>query len=545
LQFIFIKLKEITVLNNSTAKNFTDVINNADIILNTSSIANISEETKKIYREIIRHIEYLIKSVNSTLNITDKAVALVSNTKNNSIYHFNQFILLNSSIIYSSDPEHNQSMASISINETYINQLSNDSFYSFFFLPSSFFQYAQIDPSIEVVSPIVGAHLPNKLNLSVEMSFRDDELNRTDGNYSCAFWQDDGWNKTGCNHLINPTINRHSCYCNHLTSFALIFTPNGILRQTFLPTIITSCLSIIGLCISIILSVYQQIKPQSTHTSHRLPIINMLSILSILILFVLMTTLLIINYQTSGTQSSTITQCQSSKFNLVLATYFFIMLTFITKTLLGMHYFFTIFDRLKLQLLSNRSDKWFFASLITTIILALIPTIIAIALSHRWDNVIVSSNNVCWFHGIYLINFVIIPVSIFVGINTIIVILISIRLCKFLCYPRVEQARENRLLIATCFWVASCVLLGIVWILGPLLNLFVNENGQSISTASQVMQWIFALLIGLEGVWVLIVNILFYIRQRSQMTYSLHSKRKWYRTDSLGNITAEMHGNQD
>jgi hypothetical protein len=56
------------------------------------------------------------------------------------------------------------------------------------------------------------------------------------------------------------------------------------------------------------------------------------------------------------------------------------------------------------------------------IIIILIPTIVASILSHQSNNIIVSNNNVCWFHGICLINFVPIPVSIFVGINVIVIV---------------------------------------------------------------------------------------------------------------------------
>jgi hypothetical protein len=97
-------------------------------------------------------------------------------------------------------------------------------------------------------------------------------------------------------------------------------------------------------------------------------------------------------------------------------------------------------------------------------------------------------------------------------------------------------------------WIASCVLLGILWVVGPLLNLFVNENGQSTSTASKAMQWIFALLSGLEGVWVLIVNILFYVRQRSKQrprrSYSSNDKKKWHLINDSGRSSINIHDNQ-
>lgn len=539
-------MKNITVLNNDTIENFIYFINIVNNRQNITNNSNVLEETRKSYRKMIYHIENLIESVNSILNNSDAAVALVSTTKMNPIYQHNQIIQSNSSIIYSSVSEYNDSVASISINEKHINHLSDNNVYSFYFLPSSIFHYAQIDSRIEIVSPIVGAHLPIEEPLNIQMSFRDNNSYRSSGRYSCVFWQNDRWNDTGCIYSKNTTTNRHYCDCNHLTSFALIFTPNGILHQTFLPTIITSCFSMIGLSISIILSVYQQTKSSTIHRSRRFSITNIFSLSSTLILFILFTTLLIINYQSSPTSTS----CQSLKLNLVLATYFFIILTFVSKTLVGIYYYFTTFIQIKFRLFSNQPDKYYLLSLLIIILIALIPTITASILSHQQTNVIISKNNICWFDGIYLTNFVTIPVSILIGINLLIVILISIRLFQFLCNVSVNinQSKEKRLIIATCMWIASCVLLGILWIVGPLLNLFVNENDQSISISSKVMQWIFALLTGLEGIWVLIVNIIFYVRQQSNpqscSVYLPNGKRKWYRIDDLRRSSAHTHDKQ-
>jgi hypothetical protein len=233
--------------------------------------------------------------------------------------------------------------------------------------------------------------------------------------------------------------------------------------------------------------------------------------------------------------------------NLVLTIYFFIILTFVSKTFLGIYYYFTIFIDFKPHLFHDRPNKCYLVTLLIIILAGLIPTIVAGALLHQQTNIIISKNNVCWFDGIYLIGFITIPVSIFIGINLIIVILIGISLFRFFYNTKVDQGKKKRLMVATCMWIASCVLLGIVWIIGPFLNLLVNENGQSTSTSSKVMQWIFALLTGLEGVWVLTVNILFYVRQRtnkqSRWLYLLSDRKRWQRIDDLGRISTKIRGN--
>ena len=540
------KLENITALNTFNIQSLIFLLNYLHDNRNATIGLYNPEETKRIYRRIVLRVENLIESIDSSFNITDRAVGLISSTNTNPVYNFNQLILPNSSITYSYESEHNKSTTTISIPEEHILQLSTDKYYSFFYLPPSIFEFAQNDSRIEILSPIVGAHLPTDESLHVQMSFYDNNSYRSSGNYSCAFWQYDRWNDTGCIYSYNSTMNRHYCHCDHLTSFALIFTPDGTLRETFLPTIITSCFSIIGLCLSIILSIYQQTKPKAVRRSRRFSIANVFSLFSTLILFILFIILLIINQQSSATIS---TSCQPSMLNLVLAIYFFIILTFVSKTFLGFYYYFTIFTDFKPRLFHDRPNKGYLISLLIIIIAALLPTIIAGALSHQQNDIIISKNNVCWFEGIYLIGFITIPVSLLIGINLIIVILIGISLFQFLCNTKIDQGKEKRLIVAACMWVASCILLGIVWIVGPFLNLLVNENGQSISTTSKGMQWIFALLTGLEGVWILIVNILFYVRQRTNKRLrwlrSLGDRKKWQRIDDLSKISSNIRVNQN
>ena len=530
-------------MDNSTIDTFTFLINTADKRITTSGDSPISEETKRICQRIIGHIEDLIESVNFPLNTSDRTVAVISTTRSNPIYHFNQYTLPNSSIIHSSQSNFANSIAHIVIEKEYIEQLSEESIYSFFFLPSSIFQYAQVDSQIEILSPIVGAHLATNQSFEIQMSFERDSGSRSSGSYSCVFWQFDRWNSTGCQYSMNTTSNRHECLCDHLTSFALIFTPDGILPATFVPTIVTSFLSIVGLSLSIILSIYQQIKAQHLR---RFSVVNIFSLSATLFLFILSAILLILNHQSSRIPSTISIPCSSSMLNLVLTIYFFVLLTFTSKTLLGIYYYCKTFGDFKSPCFSKQPNTYYFASISITMIIALLLTITASAISHREDSIIMSKNNICWFRGIYLIGFVTIPISIFISINMIIVLLITINLCRFLCNRNVNQGKEKRLIVITCVWIASCVLLGVVWIAGPLLNVFVNENGESTSMSAKAMQWIFALFTGLEGVWVLIVNILFFVRHRTnEQSHRSKSRKKWQRIHTLEGPSLNHNSHRD
>jgi hypothetical protein len=486
----------------------------------------ISEEAQQNFQKAINRIELLIESVNASLNISNEAVAVFSSTTNNPIYQLIQITLSNSSQIYSSESNNANLTASISIDQSFINQLSYEDIYSFFFLPSSLFYYAQRNKRISIISPIVGAHIPKELSLLVNMSFADIPMNRPSGTYSCAFWEFDRWNNSGCNYSQHPITHYHQCHCDHLTSFALIFTPNGNVYQTFIPSIIAAFLSIISLFISLIIAIYHQTTPQATFTTRHFSIANICSLISLLILFILLTIILFKQYPSSIIGM----QCQTSSLNLTLVTYFFLLLTFSTKTLLGLFYFFTIFVRFATARWTITPGKWFFASLLIVIIVAIIPTVVATALENKWTNVFIQYENICWFSSSYLIKFITIPISILVGINGIIFMLILIRLLQFVFCTTDIQAKDKRLKAAISVWIASCILLGIAWILGPVLGFIVDENGQTNSIVGQGIQWTFTLLIGLEGVGILIVNILFYLRVRQKRSYlpgrDAHTKEK-------------------
>jgi hypothetical protein len=148
----------------------------------------------------------------------------------------------------------------------------------------------------------------------------------------------------------------------------------------------------------------------------------------------------------------------------------------------------------------------------------LIPTIVARQLS----NVLVQYEYICWFSSTYLIKFITIPISVFVGLNIIIIIIILYRLILFTFYKGVaNESKDKRFITGICISISSCVLLGVAWILGPLLGIFIDETNQTSSPIGRAMQWIFAILIGFEGVWVLIVNILFYLNQQPKRQYRL------------------------
>jgi hypothetical protein len=110
-----------------------------------------------------------------------------------------------------------------------------------------------------------------------------------------------------------------------------------------------------------------------------------------------------------------------------------------------------------------------------------------------------------------IFQFISIPIIVFIGLNLLIISGITIRLLKFSFERKTVKTNEKRLIISLMIWLALCTSLGIAWIFGPFLDVLITDKDQS---SSVVKLWFFGIFIGLEGLWVLIVNVVFYYNQK-------------------------------
>jgi hypothetical protein len=203
--------------------------------------------------------------------------------------------------------------------------------------------------------------------------------------------------------------------------------------------------------------------------------------------------------------------CSRSEENLVIATYFFLISTFASKTLLGICYFLTIFFHFIFIQFTSLSNKWFYTGFCLVILVALIPTIILHTLRYQWKNLFLQYQGICWVNSSVIFQFISIPIIIFIGLNLLIISGITIRLLKFSFERKTVKTNEKRLIISLMIWLALCTSLGIAWIFGPFLDVLITDKDQS---SSVVKLWFFGIFIGLEGLWVLIVNVVFYYNQK-------------------------------
>ncbi|CAF3504065.1 unnamed protein product [Rotaria socialis] len=488
---IYDKLLTLNESDDQTAINhFAKLIDYSNTHLSEISVQTVTETIQNNFQNIVRFIENFLQSIDTLQNISFNSVGILSVPKNRPVNSYSRIV-----------------ETSISVDLVSIQNLSETHIYIFYDLPSSFFLYAQKDQNIIIVSPIVGIHLPSNVPRSINISFIGTLSipTKRSGKYSCVFWQHHQWNDSGCTHSADYNSNRHSCFCNHATSFALIFIPHQTTSHTSIPAIVIAIVSIVCFSISIILSINRQAE-----SFRHISIANIFTLSNSIVLFTLLTTIIIHSYQSSSTKPIVEDRCSTLSENLAIATYFFLILTFASKTLLGIDYFLTIFFHFISVEFKTISNGWFYGSFLLAIAFALIPTVIIVVAKHQWTNLFNQYDGVCWFHKPFIFRFVSIPILIFIGLNVLIIVGITIRILQFLMKRETLKKTQKRMTISIMIWITLCMSLGITWIFGPFLDFMINEKSQSSST---ILQSIFGFFNGLEGVWVLAINIFFYLNQ--------------------------------
>ena len=509
-------MQKLNVSDEISANHLAEIVDQFDKRIQSNISLILTPLVQKNFQEIISYIETFISSIPTPIDIAVDLVAIRTVQKNSSILSYSQIQLNRTSIDYSTRNNEENATTSVSIAQSSIEELSPADIYTFYYLPSSLFRFAFDDQNIIIISPIVGVDLPKNTSRSIQLIFTD--IPRLSGRYLCVFWELNHWDDTGCSHSYDSNRDYHICTCNHTTSFALIFIPHKTISQTYIPSITVAILSIISFGISIVLSIYRQ-----SISFRHLSITNIFTLTNSMIFFCLFTAILITGYRSKDQFDET---CSQSQKNLLITTYFFLISTFASKTLLGMCYFFSIFFHFLLIRLTIMSNVWLYLGFFLVMIIALIPTIVMTVLMKQWANLFVQYQGICWLNSSVVFRFVSIPIIVFLGLNALIIFGITIRLVQFSLGQKTAKFNEKRMIISAMIWLALCVLLGMAWIFGPFLDIFIGEKEQR---SSIIQLWIFAIFIGLEGVWVLIVNIVFYVNQRVKKTNqsSIPNKNKF------------------
>jgi hypothetical protein len=220
------------------------------------------------------------------------------------------------------------------------------------------------------------------------------------------------------------------------------------------------------------------------------------------------TTILFIFYIALGmtvytqTSSSNQTQCFLSSSVLMFLVYFFLIFMFCAKTSVG------YFNYLRFVYLFPQPS---FRRLIILLIISFFLSIGWVSFAAGFNSN--SSFNItqlypyrlCWFTRDVLYYFLTIPVCIFLLLNLIIIIFVAKHISNHARNATSPHQSYERMKRCVLVLLSSCVTQGIGWLFGPFIS-FVSPTG------GDVLEWIFIVLNGLEGLW----SILLYIIIRSQ-----------------------------
>lgn len=406
--------------------------------------------------------------------------------------------------------------------------------------------------------------------LTIHLYFQDLRNNGTPDvdNYICAFYDKNisAWNSAGCSpSTYNSTLNRFECQCSHLTSFGLIWRPKPApdwskpvtLDNQDKASIAFQSISILCIIGVIVHAGVASVKhaTNKTQPKHLMPLF---SAGLIMILFILYITLgssvfnrfhrMNINSQTSGGQSrrsyleNGLTDrdqpsnsnpppnipCTPSEEKLMFAVYFFILLMFCTKTSIGYDNY-----RRYVQLCPPPSYRLLLGMLFVFFAFSIIWLGAALGTNSKSGSSITQANNqkLCWFTTNYFHIFLTTPICILLAANALLCTLVVIYNARHSC------AHNDDVLVSVCairkrtmyIILVSAGSQGFGWIFGPLISI-VSED------AAVVVGWLFIIINGLEGVWILILYFIIEKNRLNWVKYDILLDRQQVNTDDYGNF---------
>lgn len=420
--------------------------------------------------------------VNDPVNITNRNVsvaALIRNSLANGIKYVNMLII-DEPIIYRSadNSTNNKSVAS----------------------------------SIVVASTVPDTNDANNMNISLFFQVLPGYEPSVEPIYYCSFFDTvkSGWNESGCTAPIyNNAFQRYECSCNHLTSFALVWSPKIPQPEYLTAQDITSLV-----CLSISIATFVALIIHSLVTRFPKPrdLLPLTSFASTTLLFIFFIAMTMTVYTRTPIPAAVHMPCFTSASVLMFFVYFFLIFMFCVKTSVS------FFNYLRfIHLFPEPSMSKLSVFLIISFFMAIAWTSFAAGFNSNSSFHITQlhGNKICWFTQDVIYYFVTIPVGIFIVLNFLIVALVIIHIishARNATSPHQSYEWMKRGVLVLLF---SCVTQGIGWLFGPFIS-FVNPS------ASNVLGWFFVVFNGLEGLWALLLYIVirFYSRyeQRNRLT---------------------------
>ncbi|CAF3371901.1 unnamed protein product [Rotaria socialis] len=385
------------------------------------------------------------------------------------------------------------------------------------FIPGENVHYQNLDTSNNksVISQVIVFNVERQtINYSIKVSLYLQDLQtqelRENGKYLCSFFNTttSKWENTGCSKPIyNTTLSRHECTCDHLTTFALIWLPNGPLSKDLssqdIASLIFQSISIICFIIVITHSTIVRLhNPLLTMKAHDL--LPLISSASTTILFIFFIALGMTVY--TQTPSENETKCFLNSSILMFFVYFFLIFMFCTKTSIG------YFNYLRfVRLFPEPPRRQLFVFIIVSFFISIICTSFAIGFNSNpsYNITQLYPYKLCWFTRDVFYYFVIIPIGIFLLLNFITIILVIRRIVHHVRYATTRHQSYERMKQFILVLLSSCITQGVGWLIGPIITFVQSEVGN-------VLSWVFIICNGLEGLWTILLYIIIWLRHLDQ-----------------------------
>lgn len=350
------------------------------------------------------------------------------------------------------------------------------------------------------------------LNVSLFFQVLSNFEPTVDADYFCSFYDATStrWNESGCSvPVYSSTYQRYECTCDHLTPFALVWSPKILQPDRLIGQDIASlvCLSIA--IFAFIVVIIHALITRFPRPRDLFPLAAFASTTMLFIFYIAMTMTV---YTRTPIASTFAVPCFTSASVLMFFVYFFLIFMFCVKTSVA------FFNYLRfIRLFPELSFGKLSVFLIISFFIAIAYTSFAAGFNSNDSFHITQlhSNRLCWFSERVIYYFVTIPVGIFIVLSFIIIALVIKHIIAHARNATSPHSSYKWIKRGLLVLLTSCVTQGIGWLFGPFIS-FINPS------ASNVLGWFFVVFNGLEGVWC----ILFYI------TVRVYSKQEHMRINS-------------
>ncbi|CAF1015156.1 unnamed protein product [Adineta ricciae] len=359
-----------------------------------------------------------------------------------------------------------------------------------------------IASSIVIVS-VQPHHFIKSINISLYFRLLNGSRPSDDLDYRCSYFNTTNhtWEEHGCSPaLYNHIYNRYECYCNHNTSFALIWTPKIPLTSHLdaqdIASLVAQFISITCFIIVIVHGLATQLTSRLGSVQARL-LLPLISTAATTLLFIFYIALALTVYKNTPSSTST-NRCFMSSSVLMFITYFLLIFMFCVKSSVG------YFNYLRfVHLFPEPSHGRLYFLLFLSLVVSALCTSLAVGLNSNAALNITELYRfkLCWFSRSVNYYFLTIPACLFVLVNVVMLIIVGSRIVSHARHATSRHQSYERMKRCVLVLMSSSISQGVGWVFGPLIGI---DNKITVT----VFGWIFVILIGLEGLWTITLYII-------------------------------------